>query len=97
MTLEHVLPENPDENWMGVFGNDFANSVYMVGNLALLSVKQNNNIDRKLFNDKKEVLFKSGLQTNKMFESVVEWNRDAIVKRQKELAKHAKTLWRINF
>ena len=35
--------------------------------------------------------------TNKMFESVVEWNRDAIIKRQKELAKYAKTLWRINF
>ncbi len=97
LTLEHVLPENPDENWMNIFGNDFANSVYMVGNLALLSVKQNNNIDRKLFNDKKEVLFKSGLETNKMFESVIEWNRDAIIKRQKELAKYAKTLWRINF
>ncbi len=95
-TIEHILPESADENW-GNFNDEQANrSVYRLGNLALLESKLNKEAETKPYTQKKEIFKKSNCySTNSIPEEYNDWNESKISARQKELAKLAKTIWRI--
>ncbi len=95
-TIEHILPESADENW-GDFNNEQVNrSVYRLGNLALLENKLNLEARTKPYSEKKEILKKSNCySTNSIQEEYNDWNENKVSARQRELAKLAKTIWRI--
>ncbi len=95
-TIEHILPESADENW-GDFTNEEINrSIYRIGNLALLEKKLNREADTKKYLDKTSLYRLSKcLLTQSIPDNFDSWNEDKISARQKELAKNAKTIWRI--
>ena len=95
-TIEHILPESADENW-GEFTDEEVNrSVYRLGNLTLLEKKLNGDAGVLPFTDKLEIFNKSNSKlTNVISEHYETWNEDKISSRQKQLAKEAKSIWRL--
>lgn len=95
-TIEHILPESADENW-GDFTNEQVNRcIYRLGNLALLENKLNLEAGTKPYAAKKEILKKSNCHfTNSIAQDYKDWSEDKVSARQRELAKLAKTIWRI--
>lgn len=94
-TVEHILPENPDEAWLAVFPE--ANSdIYRLGNYTLLEAGANRKIERKQINDKKTEYLKSGYKLSSNF-GWSEWTRHQLNDRQRWMAKTATAIWRLNF
>ncbi|WP_425077903.1 DUF262 domain-containing protein [Psychroserpens sp. S379A] len=95
-TIEHILPESADENW-GDFNNEQVNrSIYRLGNLALIENKLNLEAGTKPYSDKKEIFKKSNCHsTNSIPQDYNDWNENKVSARQRELAKLAKSIWRI--
>jgi uncharacterized protein with ParB-like and HNH nuclease domain len=95
-TIEHILPESADENWGDFTDEEINRSVFRLGNLTLLEKKLNKEagvlpyVDKiKLFNISNSKL------TNVISEYYNTWNEDKISTRQKQLAKEAKSIWRL--
>ena len=98
LTLEHVLPYNPADQWQEYFGREtWSEATDRLGNLALLPASQNRDTDQKKFEDKKKVLQESHIPINKNIASFPDWNIDTLNDHQKWLAIQAKTVWRIDW
>jgi len=96
LTLEHILPKEPGENWNEVLKSDFSlveDMLFRLGNMCLLS-QINRKIGNKSFIDKKKVYSKSDLFLTQEVASYASWDRQAMDDRQKKLSKHAVALWR---
>lgn len=96
-TIEHILPESADECW-GDFDNEAINrSVYRIGNLTLLEKKLNKDAGDLKYEDKKQLYEQSNSEyTKKIVEQYEEWNEASLSARQKDLAKDAKSIWRLH-
>lgn len=95
-TIEHILPENSDENWGDFTFDQITRSVYRIGNLTLLERKLNRDAGQKSFTEKLDLFNQSNCKlTYSITESYNSWNEDKIASRQKELGKDAKAVWRI--
>ena len=95
VTLEHVLPFHPTDQWQGYFGyENCANAIDRLGNMALLT--KTNNMSQEPFSDKVKVLQTSPYQINQHIADYAEWNIEAVNDHQSWLAKQAKTVWRID-
>jgi len=96
-SIEHILPESPNQDW-DIEDENIEKFRYRLGNLALLEKSKNNNIQNEIYSVKKAVFETSSIPSTKSIpEHYEEWGVDQIVSRQKQLAKQAKTIWRINF
>ena len=97
LTVEHVLPYNPTDEWQQYFGIDtYHEAIDRLANFALLPASQNRDKDRASFNEKRQVLENSGLKINSEIATYEDWNMEAINKHQKWLADQARTVWKIN-
>lgn len=95
-TIEHILPENADEKWGEFNFEEINRSVYRIGNLTLLEKKLNRDAGQLPYNEKMKIYEKSGSTITKSIpEYYNTWNEDKLAARQRELAKHAKTVWKI--
>lgn len=96
-TIEHILPESANSMW-GEFSDEQINrSIYRIGNLTLLEKKMNNDASTSDYEFKKSIFQKSQCKlTQSIPLNYSNWNEDKISSRQKELAKHAKAIWKIN-
>lgn len=95
LTVEHILPENPSNEWEGVLKQDPTladDCTYRLGNLCLLG-SVNKDLANKSFIKKRKSYEKSDLLFTKNVASFSEWNRKSIEKRQQEMAKIAKAAW----
>lgn len=96
-SLEHVLPENFELGWEAFSDQAAAESVYRLGNLALLEATPNRAIGNAGFEIKSPIYAQSPfLLTREIAEENVDWDPDRIAVRQRRLAKLAKTVWRIS-
>ena len=96
-SIEHIMPENPSEEW-DVSDEEVSRSRYRLGNLTLLEKSKNNGLQNALFKEKQEVFKTSEFKTTKKLgTSYEEWNESTIIRRQKEMAKRAKSVWKIQF
>jgi len=97
-TIEHVLPESADENW-GEFSNEEVNrSIYRLGNLTILEKRLNRDAGIVRYDAKKQIYSQSNCSITKAIpEEYTSWNEDKISARQKQLAKDAKSIWKIQF
>ncbi len=96
-TIEHILPENLNEDWEEAFPQEeHQKYVYAIGNLTLLEPKLNRQIAQEPFSEKKEVYTTSQYQLSKQI-SASDWTPIAIRHRQASLAKTAKTIWKIQY
>jgi hypothetical protein len=96
-SIEHVLPQKPEEGWSQFTDEQVENFVYRIGNMTLMEKGKNNEIANKPFSEKIKSYVTSvfGL-TKKIAENHSEWTVDRIDSRQRELAKLALTVWRIS-
>ena len=94
-TLEHILPDNPDECWEW---DDSAiqQYKYRLGNMVLLEKGKNNDLGNASYLEKKDVYSKSSIpSTKKIGDTVTEWSESIITTRQQKMAKIAKGIWQI--
>lgn len=94
-TIEHIYPQHPNEEWND---DNLDSLIYRLGNMCLLEKKLNNNIGNKRYAEKVEVLNQSTfITTNSISSEYPEWVQQSIIDRQKQMAKCAKTIWKITF
>ena len=54
-TIEHILPENYNEEWNELFTNEAEKYIYRLGNYILLEEKKNKKAGRKSFSEKRKI------------------------------------------
>ena len=97
LSIEHILPENPGSDWDIYFNKDEQGEyVFRIGNLTLLETGKNKDIGNKLFGDKLLVYQTSQYLLTRDKTAYTEWKPSVMQKRQAELAKLAKTVWKVN-
>jgi hypothetical protein len=90
------LPESADDTWGTFTFEEISRSVYRIGNFTLLEKKLNREADQKNYTEKIYVFQQSNSELTKSIpEHFDTWTEDKIAARQKELAKHAKAIWKI--
>ena len=94
ITLEHVLPQKPEQNWPNFTDEDVKTYVKRIGNMVLLKAKTNSNMKSLDFQSKKKQ-FNSPYETTIMVGKEQDWSPSTIVKRQKKLAELALIAWPI--
>lgn len=96
ITIEHILPENYTTEWKDIFWNEIDNYIYKLWNYTLLKESENRWIWNKNYEEKIEIYKNSPYKITSDKINYDEWNSSTLSKRQKELAKLAKTIWRIS-
>lgn len=96
--LEHILPENPSEDWSYIEEAKQDRLIYRIGNLTPLEAGPNRDVGNGAYSAKREVYKKSDFQiTRAVDEHYDEWTEQKIEARQKQLAKVAAGIWKIDF
>lgn len=89
VTVEHILPRNPDRNrrWWGSFlsKQDVKAHVNRLGNLTFLTHADNQLAATKDWPEKRMILARSGFVLSEDVASVERWDRAAIAERTEEL------------
>ncbi|MCM1981988.1 DUF262 domain-containing protein [Lyngbya confervoides] len=99
LNLEHILPRNPGRKWLLDINNkDYKLYINRLGNMTLLDSVPNRKLGNSLFESKmKEAYKKSSLRITKDLEKYSVWGISEIEDRQKELAKVACQVWRLDY
>jgi hypothetical protein len=96
--IEHILPENPSDDWIHFSEEHQEQSIYRIGNMCLLESGSNRNIGNGSFSQKKEAYAESDfILTRAVSEHYETWTESTIAARQKKLADLAAGIWRIDF
>jgi len=95
-SVEHVLPENPGDQWPG-FSDEQADAfVYRLGNMTLLPKRRNRDLANSSFMEKKPVYASSEFRlTQRIATENDEWNADRVARHQAWMARQATSVWRI--
>ncbi len=96
-SIEHILPESPDEDWRRYFTDDqIEEVVYRIGNFTPLEPGLNRQVGNKPYSIKNDTYQKSvyNLTLNIAAE---EWTVNTIASRQRQLAQRATYIWKSDF
>lgn len=94
VTLEHVLPKNPEgDSWRQFNEQDIESFSKRIGNLVLLKKGENNALGNVAFIEKKAAFDKSSYRLTKELCGYDDWTTETIVTRQKALADLAIKAW----
>ncbi|WP_159991241.1 DUF262 domain-containing protein [Pelistega ratti] len=94
--IEHILPQNAPDGWGGFNHEEINTLTYRLGNMVLLSSNTNRDVGVLEYTQKRELLKQSHFSlTHKLAEQYAEWTPQTITAWQRQLAKQAKTIWRI--
>lgn len=95
-TIEHILPENGNENYVKDFPQSIHESfVYRIGNYTILEDDKNRECETRSFIEKNKVFQTSQYELSKQVQAN-DWTPNTIDIRQEELAKYASSIWRIS-
>ena len=96
-TVEHILPENPSEaDWEQFSAEAHERSYERVGNYSLLERGLNGQqAGNAAFAKKQQVYAQSQYRTSKDLGQFTDWTEETIAKRQGDMAKVAKAVWRM--
>lgn len=95
-TIEHILPENGNQNYLEEFPQSIHESVvYRIGNYTLLEGDKNKACDTLSFEEKKKIYKTSQYRLSNEIESNT-WTPSSIDLRQQKLANYASSIWRIS-
>jgi uncharacterized protein with ParB-like and HNH nuclease domain len=100
VSLEHILPKNPDSNWAKALrsGDDPDEFVELIGNLTLLEKAVNRGIGNKDFATKKSKAYStSKLAINSDVTAQSNWTWKEILARSKTLAATAESVWKLTY
>ena len=99
-TVEHILPENPAEEWEETYpANKWDNDVYRLGNLTLLEASHNRDIGNKSYTDKCPAYERSNYRLTQDVSQMApeQWTPELVNERQNRLAKLATQVWQSDF
>lgn len=92
LTIEHVLPRNPGEEWQDAFGPDnWRSAADRLGNMAILP--RSRNMSQESFEEKRCLLLGSGYRINRHIAEYTEWNMESLEDHQRWLADQARKVW----
>ena len=95
-TIEHILPENGNENYAEDFPPAIYDSmVYRLGNYTLLEGSKNSACEALPFAEKKAIYQTSQYELSRQIASD-RWTPNTLDRRQERLADHASSIWRIS-
>ena len=94
-TLEHILPQNPDEGWDDFDNWAAENYLWRLGNLTLLESGKNQDAGNHPFAEKRAIYEASDFKLTRKCAEYVEWTPGAISQRQREMAEAAVEIWKI--
>jgi uncharacterized protein with ParB-like and HNH nuclease domain len=97
VTIEHILPANPDGNWVADFGEGWEDAVSRLGNMVLLELSDNKNAKRLSFEEKKAIYKKSDFLVSQKICEYEEWNSESLNDYQAWLGKQAAEAWKLEF
>ncbi|HAW91815.1 MULTISPECIES: DUF262 domain-containing protein [unclassified Arsukibacterium] len=96
-TLEHILPENPSNEWESEFPTDIEeNFIYRLGNFTILESDKNKLLGNRDFFSKLEGYKTSRYELSKKI-GFKTWSQDNLSIRQKYMAKQAKAIWSLPY
>ena len=97
-TIEHILPQNPSEEWQ-LEDVEIERAKHRLGNLSLLSSQNNQDCRNLNYLKKLEIYDKSEYKSSNKISAHYpeEWNEAKIDSRQSEMAKNAVNIWKINW
>ena len=99
-TIEHILPENPTDEWEEAFERTrWDAAVYRIGNLTLLESAANRRIGNAAYRDKLAAYGDSKyvLSRHVLKMAPDQWTPELLDERQRRLAARAVHLWRVDF
>jgi hypothetical protein len=97
-TIEHILPENPGEQWEQFFSPEEQESaVYRLGNLTLLEVSKNKECGNATYGEKLKIYQTSAYRLTAQETNFSEWTPETLRKRQERMARWANAVWRMDF
>jgi hypothetical protein len=99
-TIEHVLPENPLDDWaQRIPREQWDAAVYRLGNLSLLEPSLNRRVANKAYGEKLAIYAESVYRVTSSIADLApeDWTVPLIERRQSEFAKRAVHLWRVDF
>ncbi len=95
VTIEHILPENPSQDWEMYFKiEEQIQYMFQLGNYTLLEESKNKLCQNDLYETKREIYKTSSYSITAQDSIYDEWGPEEILARQKKLAKYAKTVWK---
>ncbi|MGC1305660.1 MAG: DUF262 domain-containing HNH endonuclease family protein [Phormidesmis sp.] len=96
-TVEHILPQNPDETWRQSFPeSQIDEAIYRLGNMTPLEPSLNSKIGIEPYEEKRKSYQKSVYQITQNVQAE-EWTMSSIVRRQERMAKRAVHIWRVDY
>jgi hypothetical protein len=96
-TIEHILPENANDDWNGSFTPSMQeNYVYRLGNYTLLEADKNRECGTRSFTDKKAIYAESQYTMTRQI-MAEDWTPYTLDSRQTRLADAAKSVWRLPY
>ena len=97
ISIEHICPENPEENWQNFSDEELEAFSSRLGNFALLSHGANNALGNAGYAAKRAAYLESAYQTTRdIAEKYHDWTPEKITSRQKAMATIATSIWRIS-
>ncbi|EKA97182.1 DUF262 domain-containing HNH endonuclease family protein [Proteus terrae] len=97
VTIEHILPRNPSDNWELDPHSAAEHLCDKIGNMCLLTDVENKSIGNDTFPEKIETFKKSAMYITKYIgDNYTEWTKNSIDSRQKYYAKQAISIWSLN-
>lgn len=96
-SIEHILPENPQDGWETFSDQEHEQYVYRLGNMVLLRTDQNRRLENKPYAEKRGVFADCGIKvTEQTAEKYSEWSPRQIAENQKWMATQAKSIWKVS-
>ncbi|MDF3054111.1 MAG: hypothetical protein K0Q74_18 [Gammaproteobacteria bacterium] len=97
VTIEHILPTNPDGAWISRFGENWEDAISRLGNMVFLKYLDNKDASRLSFKEKKEIYKQSDFLISQRICGYEEWNNESLNDYQEWLGKQAAQAWHLEF
>jgi uncharacterized protein with ParB-like and HNH nuclease domain len=95
-TIEHILPEHPEENWSFYDEHNDKQYIYRLGNMTLLEAKLNRKLGNASYDSKIKAYKNSNFSiTSGIAKRYDEWNNNKITSRQEWMAQQAVSIWKL--
>ena len=93
ITIDHVLPRKPEDNWPGLTDEDVRLNVTRLGNQALMRASDNSHAKSDAFAKKRAVYASSAYVLTQQIAQIDDWTTETIAARQRVLAQLAVQTW----
>lgn len=97
LSIEHVLPQNPDQGWDEFPERDPESVAYRVGNMTLLETRKNRDLGNADYPTKRAAYATSVYEiTRRLAEQYEDWTPQRLASQQRWMANQATAIWRID-